>query len=208
VKWRIIDKKSVVAPAKGSYSDWKPQLAKEAAEQCVYCCIHESKFGGMRNFHVEHLRPQSIFPDLTNTYENLFYACGVCNIYKSNDWPGDHSPGDFSKPAYPDPSAIDYGTFLSVDSSTGFAISDTLTGKYLIERLHLNRPHVVGLRMLASVMSRVHEIYDEMEMLHGAGEIPLGEKDAVLSALFELRALMKNLGEVKPYGAEQLKAAS
>jgi hypothetical protein len=72
MRWRRIPKEKYQAPQKGTYSDWKPQLAKEGFQQCVYCAVGEPAFGGFRNFHVEHYRPKKKFAQLENDYANLF----------------------------------------------------------------------------------------------------------------------------------------
>lgn len=204
MKWRKIDKVSVLAPKTGSYSDWKPQLAEEAQCQCVYCCIHESDFGGIRNFHVEHYKPQSKFPLLKNTYSNLFYACGICNIFKSNDWPNELVGGDFSQFGYPDPSQVDYGQFLIIDQYTGTLSSESVAGKYVIERLHLNRPHLIGLRAWSELVRRLEQVNTEFKVLIDSG-FAASDSEAVMRALHAINALMLKLTKVRPYAPDQLK---
>lgn len=204
MKWRLVDKKSVKAPTTGVYGDWKPQLAQEAECQCVYCCIHEANFGGIRNFHVEHYKPQSKFPALKNTYNNLFYACGVCNVFKSNDWPNELANGDFSQIGYPDPSQVEYGQFLTVDPYSGVVNSESVTGKYIIERLHLNRPHLIGLRAWSELVRRLEQVNDDFRVLIDAG-IPGQESEAVMRTLHAINSLMLQLTKVRPYAPDQLK---
>lgn len=204
MKWRLVDKKSVQSPTTGTYSDWKPQLAQEAKCQCVYCCIHESHFGGIRNFHVEHYKPQSKFPTLKNTYSNLFYACGVCNVFKSNDWPCELPNGDLSQAGYPDPSQVDYGQFLSVDQYSGVATSESRAGKYIIERLHLNRPHLIGLRAWSALVRRLETVNAEFKALVDTG-VPELETAAVMRSLVAINSLMLQLAKVRPYAPDQLR---
>lgn len=205
MKWRIVDKTTAKIPTTGIYNQWKPQLAKEAGSQCVYCCIPESKFGGIRNFHVEHYRPKSLFPALTNVYGNLFYACGVCNIFKSDDWPSEHADGRYDLAAYPDPSIVDYSSFLQVDDLSGKVSSDTFTGKYLIERLHLNRPQMIGLRAVTSLFARIDATTKDIRELWDAGKIADADKAAVTDLLFALYEVSRKFSEAKPYGPDQLK---
>ena len=58
-----------------SYSDI------ETAEKCAYC---ESKVLHVDYGDVEHLLPKSRFPHLRYSYENLTFACSVCNIKKGD----------------------------------------------------------------------------------------------------------------------------
>jgi uncharacterized protein (TIGR02646 family) len=205
VKWQVIDKTAAQVPTTGTYSQWKPQLAREAGDRCVYCCIPESKFGGSRNFHVEHYRPKSSFPKLTNEYGNLFYACGICNIFKSDDWPGDHQVGNYAAPAYPDPSLVNYNDFLSIDEPSGTVESQTFTGKYVIERLHLNRPQMIGLRAMWTLFGRIDAAEQELRQLWESGAITDNNKEEVTKLLFELFEMARKYSEAKPYGADQLR---
>lgn len=204
MKWRIVEKDLTQIPKTGSYSNWKPQLADEAKYQCVYCCIHESNFGGIRNFHVEHYKPQSKFPTLKDAYSNLFYACGVCNIFKSDDWPGELASDDFSQAGYPDPSRVDYGQLLKVDRFSGIVSSGSSTGKYLIERLHLNRPHLIGLRAWAELVLRLEQVNDEFKILIDVG-IPSSESGATMRTLQAIAELLIQLTKVRPYAPDQIK---
>ena len=63
MNWIIIVKDPERLPRRGNYrnQEWKQQLAEKGHNQCVYCAIHENIMGGIRNFHVEHYRPKSIF---------------------------------------------------------------------------------------------------------------------------------------------------
>ena len=204
MKWRIIDKKSAILPKSGSYGDWKPQLAQEAQYQCVYCCIHESNFGGFRNFHVEHYRPKSKFPTLENAYNNLFYSCAICNAFKGNDWPVDMADGDFSQAGYPDPSQVDYSWILKVDYFSGFVTSDIISGKYVIERLYLNRPHLIGLRALTDLIRRFEEMIAEFSVLMEKG-VPDSEVRSVIGVLQQIAILMIKLNKARPYAVDQIR---
>ena len=73
--------------------------------KCAYC---ESRFAHTSYGHIEHFRPKATFPELTFNWNNLLWACGMCNSaeYKGdrfleavdggpilspcNDIPGDH----------------------------------------------------------------------------------------------------------------------
>jgi len=143
MKWFRIPKELSVQPKVGGYRNWKEDLSVEGKNQCVYCTISANSFGGIRNFHIEHYRPKSEnkFPELTNVFSNLFFACSICNSFKSDDWPNE--PSDkYDNNSYPDPSKIDYSDFLFWNKL--FLIdSEHYTGKYIIHKLFLNRPQLV-----------------------------------------------------------------
>ncbi|MFJ3315933.1 HNH endonuclease [Herbaspirillum huttiense] len=205
MKWRVVDKTKSKVPSTGTYRTWKPQLADEARLQCVYCCIHESNFGGVRNFHVEHFKPKSLFPALENDYANLFYACGVCNVFKSDDWPAELDDNDFNSNGYPNPARVNYADFLVVDTSTGKVVSEFKTGKYVIERLHLNRPQMVGVRSLAAIMDRLQASMTRIRSMHESGSIPDHMKHSVIEVLFRTNDFLTKRSGARPYGSDQLK---
>lgn len=142
MNWRRIPKEKSKQPTSGSYKDWKELLAKEGFNQCVYCSIHEARFGGIRNFHVEHFRPKSKFKGLTNDINNLFYACAICNVFKSNDWHENDDELNFDRIFYPDPSKVDYKDLFKVGDN-GFLKGNYLASKFLVEKLALNRPQLI-----------------------------------------------------------------
>ncbi len=49
-------------------------------ERCMFCSGNESS-------DVEHFRPKSIFPELAFIWENLLWACTICNRAKLNRFP-------------------------------------------------------------------------------------------------------------------------
>ena len=108
-------------PTEGDHRSWKPQIACDCGHRCVYCAISEAQYGGLDNFHVDHFRPKSRFKELANNIGNLFLACGICNRFKSDDWPAEPCPRN-SRPAYPDPSVHDYAMLFAVDART-FVVS-------------------------------------------------------------------------------------
>lgn len=142
MNWKKIEKDPSKQPANGIYSDWKPLLAAEGFNQCIYCAIHENSMGGIRNFHVEHYRPKSKFTDLENDYCNLFYSCPICNTFKSNDWPNE-PVDDNSVASYPNPSSIDYNTLFDVDIERGVIEGRNTAAKYIQEKIFLNRPQLI-----------------------------------------------------------------
>jgi hypothetical protein len=148
MKWRRIPKETSTQPKSGKYSDWKHLLAAEGQHQCVYCALHDATFGE-RNFHVEHYKPKSKrrFKHLENVFSNLFYACPVCNIFKSDSWPGEPK-NDHSREAYPNPATCDYSDLFEVSPRTGQTNGKFVASRFLIARLHLNREQLVTERRI------------------------------------------------------------
>jgi uncharacterized protein (TIGR02646 family) len=141
-------------PSFTHYQDYKPRLREDFTYFCAYCSIHEREWGGLRQFHVEHFRPKSLFPELKTDYDNLLYACSVCNIFKSNDWPSDHPLEDGV--GYLDPCEQDYAEHFRNDPEAGEVEGTTAPARYMVERLHLNRQYLIKLRHKRATEEDIH----------------------------------------------------
>lgn len=140
-------------PVQKKYQLYKAYLRVDFHYSCAYCGIHENEFGGIRHFHVEHYRPQVHFPGLVLDYENLFYACGICNSFKRADWPSDNPLDDGI--GYLDPCQHDYLVHFKENDN---AILEHLSppALYMIERLHLNRMQLIKLRSFRQREAQQH----------------------------------------------------
>lgn len=67
----------------GEPRSYKPYLQREFRRKCVYCRMTDG-WKGAEAFGVDHYLPRSKFPDLGLAWPNLFYACNVCNTWKSD----------------------------------------------------------------------------------------------------------------------------
>lgn len=199
MKWRRIDKSSTPQPPSGTYSDWKPILAKEAHNQCVYCCISDAHFGGIRNFHVEHYRPKKKFPKLELVIGNLFYSCSICNVFKGDDWPNEPKPAAFDYIHYPDPSITDYAELFKVDLDTARIGGESLTARYLIEKLHLNRAQMLRNRKLLLLADQLRVL--KTRLTEAAKVAELEECRQVADMLGQIADLFHNLWTASPYEA-------
>ena len=54
--------------------------------KCAYC---EGSVRGHSHLHIEHFRPQSVYPAFAYEWHNLLLACGICNCkpYKEDRFP-------------------------------------------------------------------------------------------------------------------------
>lgn len=208
MKWFRIPKETSPLPTKGShYREWKEDLSIEGRGQCVYCAINNYSFGGIRNFHVEHYKPKSKeeFAILEHDYQNLYYACSICNCFKGDDWPNE--PNDlFDRDFYPDPSKVDYSNILKQNSS--FEVdSDFITGKYLIQKIFLNRPQLILERRKFELTTQLKESLENSKMmikefLETAPDDPIvpGYLSLIQTAL-----LLINEANINPYTADQIR---
>lgn len=157
--WTRIPKELQQEELRGTYKDWKPQLAAEGGHRCVYCAIPDSRMGGIYCFHVEHFEPKSKAPQRVNDWTNLFYVCPICNVFKGDDWPAHDSPV-----AYVNPAEVDYETIFS-RLPTGAIEGATPAASYMISRVFLNRPQLILERREAELRARLTEMRDVLTAL-------------------------------------------
>lgn len=205
--WKLIDKSQTVQPKTGSYSDWKEILATEGHSQCVYCAIKDHRLGGIRHFHVEHYKPKSLFPELKNRVSNLYYACPICNVLKSNDW--FDLTDDLNDHQYPNPSIFDYNNLFDIDKN-GELKSNNNCGNYIINKLALNRRQLLIDRNFSMLLLGYRTIVDEFRNIRDA-LIKNGSKEAcdLLSRLVEANDIVIDkkdlMYESAPYSIEDTK---
>lgn len=196
MQWPVLVGRRRVRPIAGRWPDWKQQIADQCDGRCVYCAIGESRFGGIRNFHVEHFRPKKRFEALENEITNLYLACAICNVLKGDDWPADPA-ADHSVATYPDPALTDYNKLLSVSPTTHEVAAVTLSGKYMIERVLLNRAQLVLERRLSAA---VVFLSDFEAWVHGAvGEMSPEELRDVIDVLVEVSRARTTALAARPY---------
>lgn len=198
MKWRRIPKENATQPSRGKFGDWKQQLAEEGFHQCVYCAIPDAVMGGTRNFHIEHYRPKSRFPDLENTITNLFYACPICNTFKGNDWPAEP---DHEVQCYPDPSVSDYDKLFTINETTGEILGTYIASRYMVEKIHLNRGQLILERRLEILLSKERTLRSEISRL--IKKLPNEKKVEPLTRYSNIVDRMLNLMEqlriITPY---------
>lgn len=203
MNWKLIPKDKAKQPAGNDYTKWKEQIAAECFNQCVYCAIHEQPWGGIDNYHIEHYKPKSIFPNLELDICNLYYACPICNRFKSNDWPADPAV-DLSNISYPDPSKTDYSTIFAPDDSN-FTISGRNTAaNYVVERLFLNRPQLIYERRERMLKQEEARLRSEVVTL----AFQLGDNELLKETLGIVDRLMTHLHSrqnVRPYKQSEIR---
>lgn len=184
-------------PRTGGWRDWKVRIASDCQGRCVYCAIPEARFGGIRNFHVEHFRPKSRFPKLANDIRNLYLACGICNVLKSDDWPGEPA-SDHSTEAYPDPARTDYNAIFRVSTKDYEVVADCVAGRYVIQRVLLNRAQLVIERRLAATLAAAEEF---SAWVRGKERrMTKRELRDTVGVLLEIDAIKTGALKARPYG--------
>lgn len=187
-------------PALKSYQGYKRYLREDFAYGCVYCGVHENEAGGPRYFSVEHFRPKSLYRQLTTDYRNLLYACGICNSFKSNDWPSDDPLRDGK--GYLDPCDHDYDKHFALDDD--FFVAQTPVAEYMINRMHLNR---VAMQKQRRVRRDDEALHTQFLMLF---ERSMAALDGLLAAEAlpgaERRAMRRELEQLRQQYAQRVNA--
>jgi hypothetical protein len=204
LNWKKIEKDKQKQPSSGTYSDWKEQIAEECFYQCIYCSIHEAQFGGIDHYHIEHYKPKSIerFKGLENDIMNLFYACPICNRFKSNDWPNDAE--DLNLICYPDPSKINYTDLFEVDYNNFKVEGRYLSTRYMTIRLYLNRPQLIYERREDFLKIKENELRKEIKtLMNDVTDISLLKKAYEL--VDKLSTHLSKRDKIRPYKLTEIR---
>lgn len=129
------------------YSAYRPFVREDFVECCAYCLIPEFLSGGPESFELDHFRPKSLpeFSGFVGDFYNLYYSCRPCNHAKGDTWPSSflESHGycflDFCAESFS-------GNFQEEPDGSWTPLSRQ--AEYTLERLRLNRAHLVEIRLL------------------------------------------------------------
>ena len=122
-------------------------LAAEQTGQCVYCGRQVS-LDRQRQFHIEHFRPRSRYPELELDYANLFLSCGpereqgprhTCGNYKA-DW--------FEEASHIPPAPKSCAERFRFRSSGEIAGDGSPEADRMIQVLNMNHPELVTERQV------------------------------------------------------------
>jgi hypothetical protein len=127
-------------PQYTQYQTYKRWLRFEFEQKCIYCrrpdSVHPHDY---KTYAVEHYRPKEHFPERACNYDNLFYACSMCNSYKADYWPQDEN-----EPFFPNP--CDYVMMEHVRFVNFKVSADSTHGAFMVETLQLNDEALVNWR--------------------------------------------------------------
>lgn len=136
-----------------NHNEIKEELKLETDNKCIYC---ESSIPHVDSGEIEHIKPKSKFPNLTFEWENLTFACSVCNK-KKLDYYDEQCP--ILNPYQDDISQY----LIALGSMIAVHPQDILKrGEITRRRLSLNRPELVEkrtekLEMLENLLIRYKE---------------------------------------------------
>lgn len=133
------------------YKHYKPWLRDDFSFRCAYCLCRETWLpDGEAYFGIDHVLPRSLASGCLSTYDDLVYACSVCNACKKDC------------PEILDFSDLALAEHIEVQDD-GAIRALTSRGQALIEVCALDRPALVAFRrdllaLLALLASRRGEI--------------------------------------------------
>lgn len=129
------------------------QLRKDFCCSCAYCTMTECEATGVR-FEVEHYSPQVSRSDLRTAYNNLMYACHLCNRLK-----GDIEPTDEHRLAGHRFFKADEDDPRDHFKVVGLRILGTSNvGKFTVTVLYLNSKHLIRIRELRRKLIGVDDV--------------------------------------------------
>jgi hypothetical protein len=110
------------------------------ARRCGYCTVHESEAGA--ELEIDHFQPRSAGG--SDDLDNLVYCCTACNRLKGDFWPQTDPLTTTRRLLHP---KRDILTEHLREAPHGHMVALTKTGAFHLDRLRLNRPPLVALRL-------------------------------------------------------------
>ena len=122
------------------YQSYKRYLRAEFEQKCIYCRSPDSVHpNDHKTYAVEHYWPKEHFPERECDYDNLFYACSMCNAYKDDYWPRSEN-----EPFSPNP--CHHVMTEHVRFVDGEVVAGSAHGAFMAETLQLNDEALVAWR--------------------------------------------------------------
>jgi hypothetical protein len=114
----------------------REQVRQRAGCVCEFCGVSEVDVGGLLT--LDHFQPQS--KGGQDTFENLLYACAVCNQFKQDYWPSKSESPRLWNPRE------ELSSQHWVELEDGYWAALSPQGEFTIQRLRLNRSQLVAAR--------------------------------------------------------------
>jgi len=110
------------------YQSFRQPLKHDFNQRCGYCDDPDTHYGQEVDYHIDHFKPKSKFPNLETEYSNLIYSCPYCNRAKSNTWQ--------DRNGFIDPCDNKYNDHLKRNNK-GQIKPKTPRGEYIVKNLKL-----------------------------------------------------------------------
>jgi hypothetical protein len=185
-----------------SYRRYHEEIRRIYNYQCGYCTVHETNVGG--ELEIDHFQP--IIHGGTDDIENLVYCCPVCNRYKRDFWPSEADLNLGRRILHPKRDELSMHIREEID---GRLVALTEMGRFHIEKLRLNRPALIALRLQRREISNFHQIiidvHQERRTLHN---IIQTLEERYLATLEREEQMLNNVIEIIRQIIEFLKSSS
>ncbi|MEJ5309800.1 MAG: HNH endonuclease signature motif containing protein [Anaerolineae bacterium] len=163
-------------------AEMRAAVREAYGRRCGYCGVSEVWVGG--ELEIDHFRPLRHAGG--DDFDNLVYACTICNRFKSDYWPADDAPDNLR---LLHPFKDDLSTHL-LQTSDGRLVGLTPRGWFHIDRLRLNRPLLVELRRIRHAEQLLRQELDQAQTINAqmlkriwALEIELAELRELIARL-------------------------
>jgi hypothetical protein len=180
------------------YRHYHEVISSDCKRRCVYCDISLSE-NGHEGLHLDHFRPQDMFPGLKNDPNNLVTSCSKCNGKKLNHWPmsvSDPSHNDLF--GFLDPFSCNRADFFSVQPDGNlFAIKGP--APYIIRLLDLNRASRRKVRFSRILRAKIDVLFLFCEKMTDELLAEVGNNishEEIKSRLGEIIEVQRNLKEL------------
>lgn len=165
----------------------KKYLAIDFDHHCAYCDDKDKYGGGQLAYQVEHFAPESKFPDLRHTYENLLYACPYCNRSKSDTWvSNDSAISVIGNKGFVSPCNDEYYKHL-IRNNDGTISATSELGEYMRKQLKLYLKRHSIIYMLEQVDERCEQLEERIKEENDKGNDTTTLKTAYADVAMELR---------------------
>ena len=171
------------------YSYYRQEIAEDCQHRCVYCDACADEVGGSESMQLDHFRPESLeeYRHLSNDPRNLHYACGRCNLWKSDWWPARGSDATHNNSeGFIDPFTDRLEYFKILPDGNIQALKPPAA--YIIRLLRLEREYLRKIRELRILRALWKQRVIKMREKVEAGELPSGEE--LLRTLTAIEALL------------------
>jgi len=193
---QIIRRKQYKSSSLGTpFADYRvyyDEISEDCDFRCVYCDILLRENGG-EGMHLDHFRPQKLFPELSKSPENLVLACPKCNLLKSDYWPNEN----LCSSHFIDPFKITRSDhFKIIEDGKVYGLSSQ--SDYMITILSLNRLSRCAVRKMRTLKREATQLiaHIEIELLNldtTSPDFQIQQLHSLASALKEIRLMLDEL---------------
>lgn len=152
------------------YTTYKAALRADFNGSCGYCDDDDVYALGARGFHIDHFAPKAKFPHLRDSYDNLVYACPICNVYKGNYWPSEEAGIKvLDECGWEDPCDVAFDEHLR-RLGDGRIVPASPLGEFMHRRLRLGLRRHQLIWLLAKTRDMILEITEEIGIVEEESE--------------------------------------